>query len=191
MSIHTIVNREGIYFITFTCFNWLHLLKLANSYDLVYKWFDYLEKRQIPVLGYVIMPNHVHLLLRYSNTAQSLNTIVGNGKRFIGYELVKRLEDKGEKRVLKAMQEALGSKDRERNKKHQLWQGSFEVKECRTESFILQKLNYMHDNPVAERWKLADRPISYPHSSALQYNVGKVGAYKVKDYREVLAGIKT
>ena len=32
-----------------------------------------------PVLGYVIMPNHVHLLLYYMSTAQSLNKIIGNG----------------------------------------------------------------------------------------------------------------
>jgi REP element-mobilizing transposase RayT len=124
MSVHTPVNKQGIYFITFTCFNWLPLLKLTNSYDLVYKWFDYLEKSGNSVLGYVIMPNHVHLLLHYSNTAQSLNTIVGNGKRFIGYELVKRLKEKGEERVLNTMQEAVSSKDRERAKKHQVWQGT-------------------------------------------------------------------
>lgn len=31
------------------------------------------------------MPDHVHFLLHYTNTKQSLNTIIGNGKRFIGY----------------------------------------------------------------------------------------------------------
>ena len=32
------------------------------------------------VLGFVIMPNHVHLLIHYTNTGQSLNTTIGNGK---------------------------------------------------------------------------------------------------------------
>jgi len=84
------------------------------------------------------------------------------------------------------MQEAVKAKDRQRGKKHQVWQGSFEIKECRTESFVLQKLNYMHDNPLSGRWRLSHRAIDYLHSSAAQYNIGKVRAYAVKDYREVL-----
>ena len=38
------------------------------------------------------MPNHVHLLLSFINTKQSINTIVGNGKRFMAYEIIQRLE---------------------------------------------------------------------------------------------------
>ena len=82
-------------------------------------------------------------LLHYANTKQSLNTIIGNGKRFIGYDIVKRLEEKGEEVLLNQMKEAVIDKDRRRNKKHELWQGTFDVKECRTEKFILQKLNYI------------------------------------------------
>ena len=49
----------------------------------------------------------------------------------------------------------------------------------------------MHDNPLADRWQLAGRAINYRHSSASQYNIGKVGEYEVKDYREVLARINS
>ena len=40
--------------------------------------------------GYVIMPNHVHFLLYFTMQKQSLNTVIGNGKRFIGYEIINR-----------------------------------------------------------------------------------------------------
>jgi hypothetical protein len=30
------------------------------------------------------MPDHIHALIAFRNTGQSINTIVGNGKRFIG-----------------------------------------------------------------------------------------------------------
>ena len=153
MSVHTPVNIKGIYFITFTCFKWLPLIQITNSYDLIYKWFDILKTNGNPVLGYVIMPNHVHLLMYYDNNTQSLNTIVGNGKRFVGYEIIKRLEQKGEACLLQQMQEAVKQKDRQRNKKHQIWQGSFDSKQCRTEKFILQKLNYIHNNPERSIFK--------------------------------------
>ena len=44
------------------------------------------------------MPNHVHALISFKATEQSINTIVGNGKRFIAYEIVKRLSGTRRKR---------------------------------------------------------------------------------------------
>jgi hypothetical protein len=67
-------------------------------------------------LGNVIMPDHVHILLHYTSTKQSLNTVIGNGKRFIGYGIVKRLEEKKEIVLLNQMKEAVRGKDRQRNK---------------------------------------------------------------------------
>lgn len=124
MSIHRPINLRGVYFITFTCFEWKPLIEHAKGYDLIYKWFDVLQKNGNAVLGYVIMPNHVHLLLYYKQTAQSLNTRVGNGKRFIGYDLVKRLTRQNELELLISMKEAVNAKDEERNKKHEVWQGT-------------------------------------------------------------------
>ena len=141
------------------------------------------------VLGFVIMSNHVHLLLHYANTKQSLNTIIGNGKRFIGYDIVKRLEEKEELVLLNQMKEAVRAKDSERNKKHQVWKGTFEVKQCRTEKFILQKLNYIHNNPCSGQWSLCEKSYQYPHSSARFYDGDKTG-YRVKDYLDVLAELK-
>ena len=124
--------------------------------------------------GYiVIMPNHVHMLVHYTNTKQSLNTIIGNGKRFIGYDIVKRLEQNGEMALLNQMKEAVTAKDRQRNKIHQVWKGTFDIKECRTEKFILQKLNYIHNNPCSGKWSLCEKPYNYPHSSARFYDGDK------------------
>ena len=146
------------------------------------------KKNENDVLGYVIMPNHLHLLLYYKKNAQSLNTIVGNGKRFIGYDLVKRLSNLNHVDLLGDMQLAVNAKDRQRNKKHQIWQGTFEAKQCRTEKFILQKLHYIHNNPCSEKWKLADKPVNYKYSSAGFYSGDKEG-YRIKDYLDVLAEI--
>jgi REP element-mobilizing transposase RayT len=184
--IHKPVNEKGVYFITFTCFNWLPLIELTKGYDLVYKFFDVMKANRNHVLAFVIMPNHVHLLLHYTNAKQSLNTIIGNGKRFIGYGIVSRLEQQNQLALLNQMKEAVRLKDRQRHKKHQVWQGTFDVKECRTEKFILQKLNYIHNNPCSGKWKLYEKPYQYPHSSARFYDGGKAG-YQVKDYSDVLA----
>jgi REP element-mobilizing transposase RayT len=189
MSVHTPVKQRGIYFVTFTCFNWLPLIEITNGYDFVYNFFDVLKQNSNDVLGYVIMPNHVHFLIHYTNTKQSLNTISGNGKRFIGYDIVKRLQEKDEVVLLNQMKEAVTAKDKERNKKHQVWKGTFDIKPCRTEKFILQKLNYIHNNPCSGKWTLYEKPYQYSHSSAKFYDGNKNG-YLIKDYLDVLAELK-
>jgi len=41
------VNKEGIYFITFTCHNWLPLIELTKGYDFVYQFFHVLESHAL------------------------------------------------------------------------------------------------------------------------------------------------
>ncbi len=61
----SIKERDCTYFITITCLNLLPLFKLTNSYDAVYKWFDYLKSKGHYINGYVIMPNHLHVLFGF------------------------------------------------------------------------------------------------------------------------------
>jgi len=86
-----ITEPDGVYFITLTWHQWLPLIEKTNGYDLVYNWFDHLKTKGHFINGYVIMPNHLHALIAFRNTSQSINTIVGNGKRFMAYEIIKRL----------------------------------------------------------------------------------------------------
>ena len=51
---------DGIYFITVTCYNWLPLFQITNTYDAVFKWSNYLKQKGHYITGYVIMPNHLH-----------------------------------------------------------------------------------------------------------------------------------
>jgi REP element-mobilizing transposase RayT len=132
------------------------------------------------------MPNHIHLIIYYSGGQQSLNTIVGNGKRFIAYKIVDRLRVQNETAILTQLTLGVRAKDKSRGKKHEVWQDTFDVKECRTERFVLQKLNYIHKNPCAGKWKLAAEPHHYLHSSCLFYLNGKSTYFRPRDYSDFL-----
>ncbi|MFN8287801.1 MAG: transposase [Chitinophagales bacterium] len=57
-------NDYNLWFVTFTCYQWKSLLALTDSYDLVYNWFIHLrQKNKAEIIAYVIMPNHVHVLI--------------------------------------------------------------------------------------------------------------------------------
>ena len=180
-----ITEPDGVYFITITCHQWLPLIEQTNGYDLVYNWFDHLKGKGHYVNGYVIMPNHLHALIAFRNTGQSINTIVGNGKRFMAYEIIKRLEEKGETKLLHQLNLSVEAKDRERNKKHEVWEDSFDWKECRTHKFMKQKLDYMHDNPCRGKWNLVTDVTEYVHCSAKFYLCNEQGVYQVMNYLEL------
>lgn len=40
MTVHTPVEKPGIYFITFTCYRWLHLIGKTGAYEAVYNFFS-------------------------------------------------------------------------------------------------------------------------------------------------------
>ena len=73
--------------------------------------------------------------------------IIGNGKRFLAYEIIIRLKNAGNPSILKQLEEAVEVTDRKRGKLHEVFEDSFDIKECFTEKFIKQKLDYIHNNP--------------------------------------------
>ncbi len=181
----SIPDHDGIYFITFTCYKWIPLIELTNSYDLVYNWFDYLKSKGHYITGYVIMPNHVHALIGLQNAGKSINKIVGDGKRFIAYEIVNRLQAQNEFALLDQLNAVVEPADKLRGKKHEVWEDSFDWKDCRSHFFMNQKLEYMHVNPCTSKWNLALNPAEYLHSSARFYICGEQGVYIVTNVNEL------
>jgi len=186
MAVRKQINpNDGIYFITITCYKWLNLFSNTNSYDIVYRWFDYLKSKGHFVNAYVIMPNHLHVLLSFRCAHTSINRIIGNAKRLMAYQIIDRLTKRGSKSVIKILQSGVTESEREKGKKHQVFQASFDWKECFTDKFIYQKLDYIHKNPNSGKWSLSNDLANYDHSSAQFYLNGKQGLYPVTNVEEM------
>jgi REP element-mobilizing transposase RayT len=177
-----IQEHNGLYFITFTCARWLPLFEITSGYKVVYQWFDYLKSRGHSIIAYTIMPNHVHCLIAFKQSSQSINTIVANGKRFMAYDLVKLLQEHKHINVLAKMSEWVNNTDRKRNKKHEVFEPSFDCKECRSTAFVWQKIHYIHQNAAKEKGNRVVIAEDYQHSSASQYFNNIVKGYEVLHY---------
>jgi putative transposase len=180
----------SMYFCTFTCHKWMHLFELTNSYDLVYDWFDILKKGKIEVVGYVIMPNHLHSILYFPEAGFHLDKILSNGKRFMAYELVNRFEKANDTNTLTILQNALTERERKKKQLHKVFKDSFDAKPIFSEKFLMQKLNYIHYNPVKGKRNLAKDPIaigfvSYEHSSASFYEGGITRHFVPTHYKDL------
>jgi len=174
-----------MFFITFTCHQWQPLIDKVNGYDIVYHWFDHLKSKGHFINAYVIMPNHVHAVISFVNTGQSINTIIGNGKRFMAYEIIQRLQQNGETALLEQLSNRIEARRKENNKQHNVWELSFDWKECRSNDFVWQKLDYLHNNPCTGKWHLALNAIEYLHSSAKYYLTGVQGVFAVTNFMEM------
>ena len=142
-----IAENNGTYFITFTCTNWLPLFELTNGYEFVYKWFIHLETSGHKIIGYVIMPNHLHAIINFAKSAKAINSIVSNGKRFLAYDIVKKLEQDKNDFILTQLSNARNATEIRANKKHKVFETSFDWKSCESDDFTEQKLQYLHSNP--------------------------------------------
>jgi hypothetical protein len=151
----------------------------------VYRWFNHLKNDGCLVLGYVIIPNHFHVLLFPTHTGTSLSILVGMGKRFMAYDIVNGLKKLGKESILRELQLGVEKKERLRGKLHQVFRLSFDARKCFSEKMIEQKLEYIHHNPVKGKWDLVKDFTSYPHSSAGFYEFGLQEKFEITHYKDL------
>jgi len=149
----------------------------------VYSWMHVAYGKGYRFLGYAIMPNHVHFLIRVPEGG-AINTLLGNGKRFMAYELVQGLMSAGRHDVLLQLQQGLQPSDVARGQKHRVFATSTDLVECLSGKMIEDKLRYIHGNPVSKRWMLAEDAVDYPHSSFAFYVRGEQRTAPLAAYRE-------
>ncbi len=100
MSVRTDHQKDGgVFFCTFTCFRWLPMIDRVSMYEWMHDWFRRLHAEGERMVGYVIMPNHLHILLLVQE-GHSINRILAEGKRFMSHEIRKRLLEGDDQDVL-------------------------------------------------------------------------------------------
>jgi REP element-mobilizing transposase RayT len=131
------------------------------------------------------MPNHLHCVLNFPSKGFSLNKIIGNAKRFMAYEIIKRLSANGEHELLKNLRGGLTNSRLLKGQLHSAFRESFDAKAIRSEKFLEQKMNYMHLNPVRGNYNLVEDWRDYPHSSAGFYEFGTPGYFEPVHFEEL------
>ena len=109
------------------------------------------------LFAYVIMPDHIHLITdsprKPSTVLQFIKGIVS--RRGVGY-----LKEKNYETSLRKLEHG----DWKRNHRYSLWQHDSDVFSIVSESAFMQKVNYIHQNPV--RAKLVEHAEDFLWSSA-------------------------
>ena len=70
------------------------------------------------------------------------------------------------------------------DKEHEFWQKNPLAIPLYTKKVAFQKLNYIHNNPLAKNWQLVSDPCDYKYSSAGFYEFDDRNFTFLKDLRE-------
>jgi len=155
-----------IYFYTATITKWRNLL-MPEKYKLVIldSLHHLVKCRKIAVFGYVIMPNHIHLIWELLEI---------NGKEYPNASFMKYTSHIIQKDLRVNHPEILEEyKVDLETRRYYFWQMNSLSTHLYTYKVFLQKLTYIHNNPLQEKWKLADVPENYRFSSASFYMSGE------------------
>ena len=166
---------DNIYFITFTILGWKQIFINDEYCNLVYRWFDYIKERYSnKIHGYIIMPNHIHVLILITNQSQKLSKLIQNAKRFLAYEIISLLTKENKNDMLHFFSSYANVK---KHAKHKIFEDRFDSKLVDANLFR-EKLEYIHNNPCKGQWHLSETPEEYKYSSASNYILGN-GLYKI------------
>ncbi len=165
-----------IYFWTATINKWQRLLEGAAYKEVILNSLTYLSNsNKIDVFAFVIMPNHIHLIWRV-NELNGKETAQGSFLKYTAHEFKKMLKNEN----LNNLQFYAVSAN---NKKYEFWQRDSLAIELYNSAIAYQKLNYIHNNPIQERWSLVKDPIDYVFSSAKFYETNIKNYPFLKDLR--------
>jgi REP element-mobilizing transposase RayT len=125
----------------------------------------YRYHHQCKLLGYVVMPDHIHMII-WPQEGSNISDFMRDFKRFTSGRISRQafLENKTD--WMNAFEQA--GRDTSRAE-HKVWQDCFWEEVVFTDEFLHQKLNYIHMNPV--RAGLVDEPQDYPYSSYRNYEL--------------------
>ena len=169
-------NKEGLYFVSFAVVYWMDVFVREEYSSIFIETLKFYEKDKLELFSFCVMPSHVHLIFR--DKKKEPETLLGNIKRYSSQMIQKAIESnpqESRKEWLLWMMGRAASKVSNVNGR-MFWQHHNQPIELWSQDVIIQKLEYVHQNPVvtgfvteAEDWK---------YSSAINYS-GKKGVMDV------------
>lgn len=165
-------NNEGVYFVSFAVVNWIDLFVREEYCEIVIETLKYYQSEgRLELFSYCIMPSHIHLIFRDRNNEPE--KLLGNIKRYTSKRLQERIElnpQESRKEWMLWMMNRAGEKT-SNVKNRMLWQHHNKPIELLSDEVVLQKLDYIHNNPVKSGFVIS--PVHWKYSSASNYQNNK------------------
>jgi putative transposase len=154
-----------VYFWTDTIKDWKNLLARDEYKHIIIEQLQWLKQRnKIDIFAYVIMPNHLHFIWQM-NEKNGKEMPHASFNKWTSSQFLKNLRT-NHPQIIPYFEE----KTKERN--HRFWIRDPLAVLMDTKVKIEQKIDYIHLNPLGEKWNLVEKPEEYEWSSASFYRNG-------------------
>ena len=153
---------------TFAVVEWIDIFTRKEYRDILIESLRFCQREKGLLLhGWCIMSNHVHLIASARN--EDLSGILRDFKKFTSKQIIAAVEKNATESRRAWMLRIFLEQGSEniRNKTYQFWRQDNQPQELYSPKFFFQKLNYIHNNPVAAG--LVEKPEHYLYSSAKDY----------------------
>jgi REP element-mobilizing transposase RayT len=176
---YKIRDQHAVHFTTFSVVEWVDVFTRRTYADVVIQSLLYcINNKGLKLHGWCIMSNHIHLIISTRNG--NLSDILRDFKKFTSKEIIMTIENnkqESRKNWMIWIFKKAGEKN-SRNKEYQFWQQDNHPIQLETVEFTLDKLNYMHNNPV--KAGIVEKAEEYLLSSARDYFYGKGGQLPIE-----------
>jgi REP-associated tyrosine transposase len=174
MKPFSITKDIDYYFCTDTIVGWQSVFMSLPFFETIIESYRYCQTNKgLYIHGYVIMPNHLHSILSAANN--NLSDVLRDFKRFTSSKISDLLQETNNNRLLKYFSTAAERVGRGND--YKIWQSGSHPEAIVSTNFFLQKLSYIHSNPV--RKGFVERPEYWLFSSARNYIVDDHSILKV------------
>jgi len=131
--------NSQIYFLTFTVKDWCRVLDRYDRFEILSDSIEYCRKHKgLMVYAYVFMPNHIHLVV----FAPDMIAFVRDFKRYTASKIIEDMYHT-EPDLLELFKN---------ENRFELWRKTNMPKLIESEKYLLQKINYIHNNPVRKQY---------------------------------------
>ncbi|MDE5423150.1 transposase [Ancylomarina sp. DW003] len=177
MGIRNKISEGYCYFLTLTVVDWVDVFTRPNYKHIIVDSLRYCQKEKGLILyGWCLMSNHLHLIAQ-ADENNHLSDILRDLKKYTSKQIIKAIIENPESRRDWMLDRFRFAGKFKKNVTYKFWQDGNEAKEIHTSEFLIQKLEYIHNNPV--KAEIVDNPIDYKYSSAINYADG-IGLIDVK-----------
>lgn len=180
-GLHRFYGGRDLHFLTFSCYQRQPLFSSAARCGLFLQILERVRRRyRLVVLGYVVMPEHVHLLLsepQRSTLSIAIQALkIGFVRSLQGDRAVPRSRNTGETWGTPGQRTPVRQTPVSPNR---FWQARFYDFNVWTEKKRIEKLRYIHRNPVKRG--LVASPEQWRWSSFRWYLYGETGPVRIND----------
>ena len=163
---------KDLYFATVTVVGWADIFTRPTYKHVILDSLDYCRlHKQLEIYAWVLMPNHLHLIVS-ADTSERVNGVLRDFKKFTSKKILALLLDdiqESRRGWMLRLFHIAGAEDRKISG-YRFWQRGCHVEMLSSLDFFLQKLHYIHQNPV--KAEIVAKPEDYLYSSAIDYAGG-------------------